>query len=195
MIPPSSTGHRRIRTIHTLILAGIPEWDSLGALPSDGVQRIGAITGEIAIGVTATSTLTTITISTGTTGTIIIDPEAVIDPAKVGPAQEIVLRRCQPEANGDTTQVIAVTLRTEIAGLTTNLVKEIADRVTVPGLARAIDRRNYPLAAIVQARVRAIVLAAALVRQIVRRLVLPGAIVPVEVQVRDHRLVRLAEIM
>lgn len=195
MIPPSSTGHRRIRTIHTLILAGIPEWDSLGALPSDGVQRIGAITGAIAIGETATSTLTTTTISTGTIGTITIGRAKVVTVQEIDRVQAIDLLKCQQEANGDTTQVIAVTLRTEIAGLTTNLVKEIADRVTVPGLARAIDRRNYPLAAIVQARVRVIVPAAALVRPIVHRLAhLVGVVQAAEAR-RDHPLVHLAEIM
>jgi len=185
-------GHRRIRTILTIIRVGTRAW-VWHWVPASHGARTGGITGEIAIGATVTSTLTTTTISIATTGTTTIGPvRAVIDLVRVvtAPAPAIGLPRCQPTENGDTIRHIAATRRTVIGERMINLARATADRVIVhrnsrpaaTDQARVIDQRPVRLAEIVHRLVRLVAVDRAGVpaRQIVHRRDHPEAAAEIE---------------
>jgi hypothetical protein len=189
-IPPLSTVHRPILTIRTITPVITREWDSPLGRVSRGA-RIGEITGAIAIGVTATSTLTTTTILTGTTLTIDLGKAEIVP----GIGQD----KAAPVIVGNTIHHTAATRRTEIAEQTTNLVK----LTTVPARAEIVDKPAIGQAQVVEEHnVRAAVHLQNQAAVEARHQLNPAAgkdqrVDPAEeeaVPVRDHPLVHPAEI-
>jgi hypothetical protein len=197
-IPPLSTVHRPILTIRTITPVITRGWDSPLGRVSRGA-RIGEITGAIAIGATATSTLTTTTILTAIIGTITIAPARAGIVRAIGPARAIDRRKCRGTGNGDTIHHTAATRRTEIAEQTTNLVK----LTTVPARAEIVDKPAIGQAQVVEEHnVRAAVHLQNQAAVEARHQLNPAAekdqrvdpAVEEAVPVRDHPLVHPAEI-
>src|SRR5215470_800304 len=180
-----STGKPPIHIILTLIPAGTREWDWRGVPVSHGPPERGAATGVIAIGATATSTLTTITILIGIIGiTSTTDRET-------DRVRAIDLRKCQREGSGATIQVTVGMRRTEIAGLRIDLVKLAIVHPLCPqaeivqGLALALVRIGPRLNRLVE------IVPVAVQPRIGPRLSRPAEVVPVAVQPQiGHRLDR-----